>query len=93
MKSLLALLPLLFVGCTYVPVTAEKATYTSTHPFGGTTINVENPKVTEEQVTADSYHRQSRWGWLGVTVISQDVSVTGYARDRQSSDGAKIPNP
>lgn len=93
MKALIALTPLLFVGCSYVPVTAEKATYTSTHPFGGTTVSLEGAKVTEKQVTADSYHRQSRWGWLGVTVISQDVTVEGYARDRQPGDGAKIPNP
>lgn len=93
MKTLLSLLPLLFVGCTYVPVTATKASYVSSHPFGGTTVSVENAQVTEERVTADSYHRQSRWGWLGVTVISQDVTVTGYARDRQPGEGAKIPNP
>lgn len=97
MKSpilILVTVSLILAGCSSIPpISAGSAKYESTHPFGSTSIGVEGARVTDARVEVDSYHRKSRWGWAGVTVVSQDVTITQYARDRKPGEEAKIDAP
>lgn len=91
---LLILAALAFGGCKSIPaVSAGKASYDSTHPFGSTSISIEGARVTDARVEVDGYRRKSRWGWGGLTLFSQDVTVIEYARDRKPGEGEKIATP
>lgn len=93
LMSILSLLAAI-TGCKSIPaVSAGKATYESAHPFGGTKIAVEGARVTDQRVEIDSYHRVSKWGWGGVVAVTQDVTVTDYARDRKPGETATVKTP
>lgn len=75
----------LLTGCNRIPaIKAQRVFYDSSYPIGGSTIEIKGVDVTETQVTAESYHRKSKW-W-GFT---QEVVIEGYSRDRKAQEDVK----
>ena len=75
-------------GCQIPAVSAKKARYDSAYPIGGTSISVDNAKVTKDEVDIGHYKRVTKWGWF-----SQTIEVEGYKRPREASEIDTIKTP
>lgn len=65
-------------GCTSLPeINAKSVSYESSHPAGGSSIQLMDLEVTETEVKARKYRRVTKlWGF------TQTVEIEGYRRER-----------
>jgi hypothetical protein len=69
-------------GCNRLPlVNAKSIKYESSYPIGGSTIELTGVVVTDTEVKADSYKRESRWAGF-----KQTITIEGYSRKRTPAD-------
>lgn len=68
----------LLAGCFSLPeINADSISYESSHPVGGTSIQVSGIEVSDTEVKAARYRRVTKlWGF------TQTVEIEGYRRER-----------
>lgn len=91
-KILILMLPFTLAGCLSrinIPeISAESIEYRRTDPFGGSTIIITKPSVTETDVTCEEYSRVTTY-----PSFNQSITVKNYHRKRAKQDSKNDTPP